>query len=76
MHCNIASEAEKYFYFIKKKKLSTAGMGLGYPNPSETGMRFDFLSLLGMGRIAGKYMVVGYGDGEGKTYLHPPHCYA
>ena len=75
MHCNIASEAEKYFYFIKKK-LSIAGMGLGYPNPSEMGMRFDSLSPLGMGKVAGKYMIVGYEDGEGKTCPHPPYCHA
>jgi hypothetical protein len=75
MHCNIASEAEKYFYFINKKK-STTGMGRGYPNASETGMRFDFLSPLDMGRVADKYMIVGYGDGEGKTCPHPPHYHA
>jgi hypothetical protein len=53
-----------------------AGMGWGYSNPSEKGMRFDFLSPLDMGRVAGKYMVVGYVDGEGKTCPHPSHCHA
>jgi hypothetical protein len=47
------------------------GMGRGYPNPSATGMRFDFSSLLGMGKITGKYMVLWYEDGEGKTCPHP-----
>ena len=42
-------------------------MERGYLNPLETEMRFDFLSPLDMGRVAGKYMVVGYGNGEGKT---------
>ena len=51
-------------------------MARGYPNPSKTWMRFDFLFPLRMGKVAGKYMVVGYGDGEGKTYPHPPHCHA
>ncbi|KEH22005.1 hypothetical protein MTR_7g029010 [Medicago truncatula] len=40
-------------------------MGWGYPNPSGTRMRFNFSSLLGMGRVTGKYMRIGYGDGEG-----------
>ena len=51
-------------------------MGRGYPNPSETGMIFDFLSPFSMGWVASKYMIVGYGDGEGKTCSHPPHCLA
>jgi hypothetical protein len=51
-------------------------MGRGYLNASETGMRFDFLSLLDMGKVADKYMIVGYGDGEGKTCPHPPHYHA
>lgn len=41
------------------------------PNPSETGMRFDFSSPLNMNRVTGKYMRIGYGDGEDKTRLHP-----
>jgi len=51
-------------------------MRRGYPNLSETWMKFDFLYVLGLGRVVGKYMVVGYGDGEGKIYAHPPHCHA
>jgi len=46
-------------------------MGRGYPNPSGTGMGFNFSSPLGMGRITGKYMRIGYGDGECKTRPHP-----
>jgi len=46
-------------------------MGREYPNPLGTGMRFNFSSSLGMGRVMGKYMGVGDGDGEGKTCPHP-----
>jgi len=46
-------------------------MGPGYPNPSGTGMGFNFSSLLGMGRVTGKYMRIGYWDGECKTRPHP-----
>ena len=47
-----------------------------YPNPLVTGMRFNFSSLLGMGRVTGKYTRVGDGDGEGKTRPHPAHYHA
>ena len=47
------------------------GIGWVYPNPSGTEMRFDFSSPLGMGRVTGKYMSVGYRDKEGKTRPHP-----
>ena len=46
-------------------------MGRGYPNPSGMGMGFTFSSPLGMGRVTGKYMRIGYGDGECKTRHHP-----
>jgi len=46
-------------------------MGRGYPNPSMSGMRFDFSVGLGMGRATDKYIEIGYGDGEGKTHPHP-----
>jgi len=46
-------------------------MGRVYLNPLETGMRFDFSPPLDMGRVSGKYLKVGYGDGEGKTRPHP-----
>lgn len=46
-------------------------MGRGYPNPSETGMRFDFSSPLDTSGVIGKYMGVGYGNREGKTHPHP-----
>jgi hypothetical protein len=36
-----------------------------------TGMGFNFSSPLGMGRVTGKYIQIGYGDGEGKTRPHP-----
>ena len=42
-----------------------------YPNPLGTGMGFNFSSPLGMDRVMGKYMRIGYGDGEGKTHPHP-----
>ena len=51
-------------------------MGRRYPNMSGTGMRFDFSFPLGMGRVTGKYMGVGYEDREGKTRPHLPHCHA
>jgi len=35
------------------------------------GMGFTFSSPLGMGRVTGKYMRIGYGDGECKTRPHP-----
>ncbi|KEH18843.1 hypothetical protein MTR_8g028915 [Medicago truncatula] len=40
------------------------GMGWGYPNPSGTGMRFNFSSPLSMDRVTDKYMRIMYGDGE------------
>jgi len=45
--------------------------GRGYPNPSGTGMRFNFSSPLGIGRVTSKYMRIRYEDGEGKTRHHP-----
>jgi len=45
------------------------GMRREYPNPLVTGMRFNFSSLLGMGRVTCKYMRVG--DGDDKTHPHP-----
>jgi len=33
-------------------------------------MRFNFSSPLGMGRVTGKYIRIGYGDEEGKTCPH------
>jgi len=46
-------------------------MRRGYLNPSGTGMRFNFSSPLDMGRVTGKYMRIGYGDGECQTRPHP-----
>jgi len=46
-------------------------MGWGYPNPLGMRMRFTFSSPLGMGRVTGKYMIIGYGDGKCKTRPHP-----
>jgi len=46
-------------------------MGRGYPNPSGTWMRFNFSSPLGMSRITGKDMRIGYENGECKTRPHP-----
>jgi len=46
-------------------------MRRGYPNPTGTGMRFNFSSPLGMGRVMGKYMKIGYGNGEGQIRPHP-----
>lgn len=51
---------------IIKKNLCI--IGRGYPNASETGIRFDFSSPLDMGSVTIKYVRVGYGDGEGKTH--------
>lgn len=47
------------------------GMRQGYPNPSETGMRFDFSSPMNICRVTYKYMRIRYGDGEGKTCPQP-----
>jgi len=44
---------------------------MGSPNPSGIGMRFNFSSPLDMGRVTGKYVRIGYGDGEGKTCPPP-----
>lgn len=68
MHYNIALEAEKYFYFLRKK-LSTAGMGMrrGFPNSLGMKMRFDFSSSLGIDRVTR----VEYENGEGKIRVHP-----
>ena len=46
-------------------------MGQVYPKPLRMGMRFNFSSPLGMGRVTGKYMGVGDEDGEDKTRPHP-----
>jgi len=43
--------------------------GRGYPNPPRTGMKFNFSSSLGIGRVTSNYMRFGYGDGKGKTRL-------
>jgi len=73
MHYNIyLGFARKTSIFIKKIILNAGtGMGWGYPNPSGMGMRFTFSSTLGMGRVTGKYMRIGYGDGECKTRPRP-----
>jgi len=34
-------------------------------------MRFNFSSPLGMGRVTGKYLRIGYWNGEGKIRPHP-----
>jgi len=47
------------------------GMWRGYPNLSGMGMGLTFSSPLGMSRVTGKYMRIGYGDGECKTHPHP-----
>jgi len=64
--------SKKNFYFLLVK-LFNAGTGMrrGYPKPSGTGMGFSFLSPLDIGRVTGKYMRIGYGDGECKTRPHP-----
>jgi len=52
-------------------------MGRGYPNPSGTGMEFNFSSPLDMDKITGKYMRIRYGDVTCKTRPHPivmPTC--
>jgi len=46
-------------------------MRRGYPNPLGIGMRFNFSSSLGMGRVMSKYMRVRDGDDDDKTRLHP-----
>jgi len=61
MHYNISLGVAKNFYFLLKK-LFNAGMGWGYPNPSRTGIEFNFSSSLDMSKITGKYMIIGYGD--------------
>jgi len=60
---------QKNLYFLLKK-LFNAGTGMrrGYPKSSGMGMRFNFSSPLSMGRVTGKYLRIGYGDGEGKTH--------
>jgi len=63
---------QKNFYFLLKRLFDAGtGMGWGYLNPSRTGMWFNFSSSLGMGRVAGKYMRIGYEDGECKIHPHP-----
>ena len=46
------------------------GMRWENPNPLKMGMRFNFLSLLGMDKVTRKYMRVRDGDEERKTRLH------
>jgi len=72
IHYNISLRvAKKLLFFIKKIIQCGNAMGRGYSNPSGTGMRFNLSSPLGMDMVAGKYMRIGYGDGECKTHLHP-----
>jgi len=77
IHYNIALGLKNTFTSIRKK-LSTIGMRMGqrYLNPSGTGMWFDFSSLLGMGRVTGKYMRVGMGTEKVKPVPTPPHCHS
>ena len=64
MYYNISLRVAKKLLFLLKKKLNArSGMRWGYPNPSEMGMTFTFSSPLGMGRVTGKYMRIGYGNG-------------
>jgi len=44
--------------FIKKKITTVMAIGRGYPNPSETMMKFDFSFPLGMSRVTSKYIEV------------------
>jgi len=44
-------------------------MRRGYPNLPGTGFNFSFT--LDMGRVTGKHITIGYGDGECKTRPHP-----
>jgi len=75
MYYNVAlGDAKKLIFLLKK--LFNAGMGGGYPNPSGTGMRFNFSSPLDMGRVTGKYLRIGYEDGKVKPVPTPPHCHA
>jgi len=73
MHYNIyLGIAKKTSIFIKKIILNAGtGMRRGYLNPSGMGMGFTFSSPLGMSWVTGKYMRIGYGDGECKTRPHP-----
>jgi len=72
MHYNIALGAEKYLYFYFKKILQCRdGDGTGISEPVEDGNGVRFLIPAGYGRVTGKYMRVGYGDGEDKTRPQP-----
>jgi len=51
-------------------------MGPEYLNTLGTGMRINFSSPLGMGKVICKYMRVRNEDGEGKTRPHSAHCHA
>jgi len=73
MHYNIALGAEKYMCFYHKKTIHYVdGMKWGYPNPSGTGMRFDFSSPLGIDKVMCKCMRVWCEDVEDKI----PHLIA
>jgi len=77
MHYNISLGVEKkHIFYLKKLFNAVSEMGRGYPNPSGSGMGFNFSSLLSMGRVTGKYMKIGCGDEECKTRPNPPHCHA
>jgi len=54
---------QKNLYFFIKKNYSM-----------QTGMWFNFSSPLGMSRVTGKYMRIGYGNGECQTRPHPAPC--
>ena len=63
---------QKNFYFLFKKIIQCGDRDEpGYPNPSGTGMGFNFSSPLDMGRVTDKYVRIGYGDRKCKTRPHP-----
>ena len=63
---------QKILYFLFKKIIQCGdGDGTGIPELVGNENGFNFSSPLGMGRVTGKYIRIGYGDGECKTRPHP-----
>jgi len=63
---------KKFLFFIKKSIQCGDGDGAGIPEPVGDGDEVQFIiPPLGMGRVTGKYMRIGYVDGECKTRPHP-----
>jgi len=75
MQYNIEFVAEEYFFFIKKI-YSLWGWGIGILKPVGNMNEIWFHIFVEYGRVPGKYLRIGYEDGECKLCSYPAHYYA